>query len=69
MHETGHSGPEHWDDPEGWGGEGGGFRMGDMCTPTADSCQCTAKLLQHCKVVSLQLNILIYQKSPQQPTT
>ena len=24
MHETGCSGPEHWDDPEGWDGEGGG---------------------------------------------
>ena len=23
MHETGRSGPVHWDDPEGWGGEGG----------------------------------------------
>ena len=35
----------HWDDPEGWNGEGGGrgFRMGDTCTPMADSCQCMAK--------------------------
>ena len=24
MHETGCSGPVHWDDPEGWDGEGGG---------------------------------------------
>ena len=23
MHETGCSGPVHWDDPEGWDGEGG----------------------------------------------
>ena len=23
MHETGRSGPVHWDDPEGWDGEGG----------------------------------------------
>ena len=22
---------------------GGGFRMGDTCTPVADSCQCMAK--------------------------
>ena len=46
MHETGHSGLVHWDDPEGWDGEGGGrkgFRMGDTCTPMADSCQCMAK--------------------------
>ena len=30
MHETGHSGPVHWDDPkDGMGREvGGGFRMG-----------------------------------------
>ena len=24
--------------------EGGGFRMGDTCTPMADSCQCMAKI-------------------------
>ena len=24
MYETGHSGLVHWDDPEGWDGEGGG---------------------------------------------
>ena len=24
MHETGHSGPVHWDNPEGWDGEEGG---------------------------------------------
>ena len=23
MHETGRSGPVHWEDPEGWDGEGG----------------------------------------------
>ena len=45
MHETGCSGLVHWDDPEGWDGEGGGrgFRMGNTCTPIADSCQCVAK--------------------------
>jgi len=35
MHETGHSKLVLWDNPEGWGGEGGGrgFRMGEhMCT-------------------------------------
>ena len=26
MHETGRSGLVHWDDPEGWDGEGGGRR-------------------------------------------
>ena len=45
MHETGCSGLVHWDDPDQWGGEGGGgrFRMGDTQTPMADSCQCMAK--------------------------
>ena len=45
MHETGHSKPVHWDNPEGWDGEEGGreFRMGNTCTPVADSCQCMAK--------------------------
>ena len=43
MHETGCSGLVHWDNTEGWDGEGGGFRMGDTCTPMADSCKCMAK--------------------------
>ena len=45
MHETGCSGLVHWDDPEGWDGEGGGrgFRMGNTCVPMVDSCQCMAK--------------------------
>ena len=57
MHDTGCLGLVHWDDPEGWDGEGGGrrFRMGNICTPMADSCQCMAKSIQYCKVISLQL--------------
>ena len=45
MHETGHSKPVHWDNLEGWDGEGGrrGVQVGDTCTPMADSCQCMAK--------------------------
>ena len=37
MHETGCSGLVHWDDPEGWDGEGGGrgFRMGNTCMYTS----------------------------------
>ena len=35
MHDTGCSGLLHRDDPEGWDGEGGGFKMGDTCTPMA----------------------------------
>ena len=34
---------------------GGGLRMGNTCTPMADSCQCMAKPLLYCKVSSLQL--------------
>ena len=45
IHETGHSGPVHWDDPEGWDGEGSkrGAQDGDTCTPVADSCPCMAE--------------------------
>ena len=45
MHKAGRSGLVHRDDPEGWDGEGGGreVRMGDTCTPMADSCQGIAK--------------------------
>ena len=36
---------------DGMGREvGGGFRMGNTCTPMADSCQCIAKPIQYCKV-------------------
>ena len=52
MHDTGYSGLMHWDDPEGWDREGGGrgFRIGNPCTPMADSSQCMAKPIQFCKV-------------------
>ena len=45
IYETGYSGLVHWDDPEGGdgAGEGEAFRMGDMCTSMADSCQCMEK--------------------------
>ena len=35
----------HWEDPEGWGGEGGGrgIGMGNTCKSMADSCQCMTK--------------------------
>ena len=41
MHDTGFPGLVHWDDPEhpSMGREvGGGFRMGNTCTPVEDSC-------------------------------
>ena len=46
------------DNPEGWYRKGGGrgFRMGNMCTPMADSRQCMAKPIQYCKVISLQFS-------------
>jgi len=46
MHDTGCLRLVHWDDPEGWDGEGGergGFRMGNTCKPMADSYPCMAK--------------------------
>ena len=50
MHNTECLGLVHWDDPEGWYGEGGGFRMGNTCIPVADSFRCLAKPIQYCKV-------------------
>jgi len=45
MQDTGCLGLVHWDDPEGWYRRevGGGFRMGNICTPVEDSCCCMAK--------------------------
>jgi len=49
---------------DGMGREvGGGFRMGNTCTPMADSCPCMTKPLQYCKVISLQLK---FKKDPNQ---
>ena len=50
MHDTGCLGLAHWDDPEGWYEEGGGFRMGNTGIPVADSFRYLAKLIQYCKV-------------------
>ena len=48
---------------DGMGREvGGEFRMGNTCIPRADSCQCMAKPIQYCKVISLQLNKFILKK-------
>ena len=52
MHDTGCSGLLHgmtWRDGMGKEVEGV-FRMGNTCTPMADSCQCMAKSIQCCKV-------------------
>ena len=57
MHDTGCLELVHWDNPEGWYGEGGGrreegggFRMGNTGIPVADSFRYLAKLIQYCKV-------------------
>ena len=66
MQDTGCLGLVHWDNPEGWYGEGGGRGVQDWelmytrgrfmsnvrnaCTSMADSCQCMAKPIQYCKV-------------------
>ena len=60
MHETGRSGPVHWDDPEGWDGEGGQRGVqdgGHMYTRGWLMSMYGKKPLQYCKVISLQLNI------------
>jgi len=60
MHDTGCLGLVHWDDPEGWYKEGGGFRMGNTCIPVADSCWYMAKPIQYCKVK--QQNKIFFKK-------
>ena len=47
--------------------EGMEFRIGNTCTPVADSCGCMAKLKQHFKVISLLLkyiNLIFKKESP-----
>ena len=58
MHETGCSGLVHWDDPEGWDGEGGGRGVQDgehMYTCGGFMSMYGKKPLQYCKVISFQL--------------
>ena len=43
MHETMFSKPVHWDNPEGWGGDGSEREVQNGGTYVADSCQCMAK--------------------------
>ena len=52
MHETGHSGPVHWDDPEGWEGCSG---WGTHVHPWLIRVNIWQNPLQYCKVISLQL--------------
>ena len=58
MHETGCSELVHWDDPEGWDGEGGSG-WGTHVHPWLTHVNVWQKPLQYCKVISLQLKKLI----------
>ena len=55
MHKAGHSKLVLWDKPEGWPGEGGGFKMGGHVYPRLTHVNVWQKSPQHCKVISLQL--------------
>ena len=51
-------GGSHWDDPEGWDGEGGGRGGQDgehMGNPWLIHVSVWQKPVQYCKVISLQL--------------
>ena len=56
LSKIGCSGLVHWDDPEGWDGEGGGrvVQDGDL-NPWLIHVNVWQKPLQYCKVISLQL--------------
>ena len=58
MHEAGHPKMVLWNNPEGWGGEGGGWEAQDGGThvfPWLIHVDVWQKPLQYCKVISLQL--------------
>ena len=58
MHEIGYTKTVHWDDPEGWDGEGGGGGgpgWGTHVHPWLIHINVWQKPLQYFKVVSLQL--------------
>ena len=42
---------------------GEGFRVGNSCTPVADSCQCMAKPIQYCKVKKKKRYLLLGRKA------
>ena len=58
MHKAGHSKLVLWDNPEGWGGEGGGRGVQDGGThvhPWLIHVYVWQKPPRYCKVISLQL--------------
>ena len=55
MHKTGCSGPEHWDDPEGWDAEGGGSGVHDPEHMYTHGWFMSAYGKNHNIVISLQL--------------
>ena len=57
MHDTGCSGLVHWDDPEGWDGEGDRRRVqgGEHVYTYGGFMLMYGKPIQYCKVISLQL--------------
>ena len=57
MQDTGCLGPVHWDDPEGWYGEGGGrgVQNGEHVYTCGGFMLMHGKTNKYCKVISLQL--------------
>ena len=53
----------HWDDPEGWYGEEGGFSMRNTCIPVEDSFWYMAKPIQYCKVKKKKMKTSSFPKS------
>ena len=64
MHETGHSKPVNWDNPEGWDGrevgEGSGWET--HVHPWLIHVNIWQKPPQYCKVISLQLKLIKFLK-------
>ena len=60
MRDAGHSELVLWDNPEGWGGEGGerGFRMGGHVQPRWFMSMYGKNYHKYCKVISLQLKLI-----------
>ena len=63
MPEAGRSGPVHWDDPEGWDGEGGGRGEQDGGHMTwLVHVNIWQKPLQYSKAIRLQLKLINFKK-------